>query len=160
MTIPPVPERSARFAGENGLVTPTWDAFLRGLVRSLKSLDTQLTSQDTSKASATQPFSEAAFIEFPDDKDYVFLSLGIDGTITELVTKAASGSCTATVLVRDATGAETALSGGASSVTTTEDTVGQGSSKITASDGIIIRISDNSSSEGVSVTIRGTRTLD
>ena len=150
------PDPSSRVIDDNGKITSRWYNYFQTITRLVRSFSTDDIAEEVGeRASKTQPFSDATFIEFPDDKDYVFLSLGITGTITSVEAVCASGTCTVTVLING-----TALGGDASSVTTAESIENHVSDNaLTPDDNVTIQVSDTSSVEGLSVTLRGSRTL-
>lgn len=154
MTTSP-PDPSARIVDPNGRVDPVWDRWLRSMWRQLTDATSSTGTLSSGKAAVEQPFAEGLLIEFADDKSYPFVELGFDATITEVVTKTTSGSCTVTVTINS-----TPLGGGASSATTTKSTTyHESNNALTAGDDITITVSSNSSAEGVSVTLKGTRTF-
>jgi hypothetical protein len=99
----------------------------------------------------------AGFIAAPSDKSYtIALKMAHGGTITETVTKSASGTCTATFKVNS-----TALGGTANSVSSAEDSEAHASTNtFVAGDDIVLTVSSNSSCADMSFSIKYTRTLD
>jgi hypothetical protein len=98
----------------------------------------------------------SGFIASPSDKSYtIALDMKHAGTITEVTTKSASGTCTATWKINS-----TALGGTANSVSSTESTQSHASSNaFSAGDDIVLTVSSNSSCVDMSFTIKYTRTL-
>ena len=96
------------------------------------------------------------FIASPSNKDYrICLNAAHGGTITDVTTRSASGTCTATFKINT-----TALGGTANSVSSTETTQSHASSNVfAAGDDIVITVSSNSSCADMSFTIKYTRTL-
>lgn len=96
------------------------------------------------------------FIATPSNKDYrIVLNAAHGGTITEVTTRSASGTCTATFKINT-----TALGGTANSVSSTEQSQSHASSNVfAAGDDIVITVSSNSSCADMSFTIKYTRTL-
>lgn len=150
-----VPDFSERPTAEGGLWTQRWYAWFKTVDRTIKSLSTDASGLSSGKASVSQPFAEALIIEIPQDKAYVFVNLALEGTITEVVTQTASGTCTVTV---DIDGLE--LGGPANSASTTKETQLH-SERNTIRDGstVTVTVSSNSSATDLSITLRGTRTL-
>ena len=143
-----------------GRLEPIWATYLRKLQNDVASALSALTGDDDEVAvvyaDKEQVLTLPSYIELPDDQDYLFSSLGITGTITSVVTECVSGSCTLTVLI-----GSTALGGSSNSVSTTRATEAHTSNNaIAATDDLTIRVSGNSSCEGLSVTIKGSQTLD
>lgn len=152
-----VPDPSAPFVDlKSGRLAAIWHEFLKSLVRGQDSIAASIPEVDNSKASNVQPWAEAAFIEYPAEKDYTFVALSIDGTITEVVAQSDTGTCTVTVLIDG-----TELGGDASAVTTTKTSTGHASNNtLTPGQDVVLRITSNSGAEGVAVTLRGTRNLE
>lgn len=149
------PDTSARLVDDNGRISETWVNFFKTLIRSQTSFSGSVRDLTTSKASAQQPFAEAMLIEYPEDKDYKFVALAIEGTIEEVVTETASGSCTVTVYIGDQP-----LGGSPNSANTTKQSrTHTAKNTLTTDDDVMVRITDNSTAENCSVTIRGTRSL-
>lgn len=149
------PDTSARLVDDNGRISETWVNFFKTLIRSQTSFSGSVRDLTTSKASAQQPFAEAMLIEYPEEKDYKFVGLAIDGTIEQVITETASGSCTVTVKVGNQ-----ALGGGSNTANTTRQSKAHtANNKIESNDDITITLSSNSSAEGLSITLRGTRVL-
>lgn len=98
----------------------------------------------------------SGFIASPSNKDYrIVLDIKHAGTITEVTTRSASGTCTATWKINT-----TALGGTANSVSSTETTQAHASSNtFAAGDDIVLTVSSNSSCADMSFTIKYTRTL-
>lgn len=98
----------------------------------------------------------SGFIAAPSNKDYrIVLDMKHAGTITEVTTRSASGTCTATFKINT-----TALGGTANSVSSTESTQSHSSANtIAAGDDIVLTISSNSSCADMAFTIKYTRTL-
>lgn len=98
----------------------------------------------------------SGMIKTPAAQDYrIIVKAPIGGTITETVTRAASGTCTATFKVNT-----TALGGTANSVSSSEQAQAHASSNtFAADDDIVITISSVSSCADMSFTIKFTRTL-
>lgn len=111
-----------------------------------------------SALAATDTITDAisGLIEVPDDQDYrLVVKAPFAGTITETVTRSASGTATATFKVNT-----TALGGTANSVSSTEDAQAHGSSNtFVAGDDIVLTVSSNSSCVDLSFTIKFTRAL-
>jgi hypothetical protein len=150
------PDTSARLTDENGRISETWVNFFKTLIRSQTSFSGSVTELTTSKASASQPYAEAMLIEYPENKDYVFVSLAIEGTIEEVVAKTASGACTVTVYINDQP-----LGGDSNSANTTQTSQKHTTrNELTTNDDITITISNNATAAGCSITIRGTKAYD
>lgn len=108
-------------------------------------------------ASTTQTGEQiSGFIATPLNKSYtVALKMAHAGTITEVTTKSASGTCTATWKINS-----TALGGTANSVSSSEVTQAHSSANaFVAGDDVVLTISSNSSCADMSFTIKYTRTL-
>lgn len=108
-------------------------------------------------AAASQPGEQiSGFIASPSNKSYtIALDMKHAGTITEVTTKSASGTCTATWKINS-----TALGGTANSVSSSEQTQSHASSNVfAAGDDIVLTVSSNSSCADMSFTIKYTRTL-
>lgn len=109
------------------------------------------------KASTSQTAEQiSGFIASPSNKSY---TIGLDmkhaGTITEVTTKSASGTCTATWKINT-----TALGGTANSVSSSEQSQSHSSSNaFAAGDDIVLTVSSNSACADMSFTIKYTRTL-
>lgn len=109
------------------------------------------------KAGASQTGEQiSGFIAAPANKDYrIGLDMKHAGTITEVTTRSASGTCTATWKINT-----TALGGTANSVSSSEQTQSHASSNaFSAGDDIVLTVSSNSSCADMSFTIKYTRTL-
>lgn len=98
----------------------------------------------------------SGFIASPSNKSYtICLDMKHAGTITEVTTKSASGTCTATWKVNS-----TALGGSANSVSSSETTQSHSSTNtFAAGDDVVLTVSSNSSCADMSFTIKYTRTL-
>lgn len=98
----------------------------------------------------------SGFIGSPSNKDYqIVVNAAHGGTITDVTTRSASGTCTATFKINT-----TALGGTANSVSSTEQTQSHASANVfAAGDDIVITVSSNSSCADMSFTIKYTRTL-
>lgn len=98
----------------------------------------------------------SGFIASPSNKDYrIALDMKHGGTITEVTTRSASGTCTATWKINT-----TALGGTANSVSSSEQTQTHSSSNVfAAGDDIVLTVSSNSSCADMSFTIKYTRAL-
>lgn len=108
-------------------------------------------------ASTTQTGEQiSGFIASPSNKSYtIALDMKHAGTITEVTTKSASGTCTATWKINS-----TALGGTANSVSSTETTQSHASANVfAAGDDVVLTVSSNSSCADMSFTIKYTRTL-
>jgi len=150
-----LPDNSAALVDKSGRLVPVWRRFFEAFGKSLTDLDDSASGLSSSKAAASQPFSESLLIEVPSDKDYTFLSLAINGDITSVVTQCASGTCTATVKIN-----ELALGGTANSVSTTKVTQEHSvRNSIRDGDSVTVTISATASATDVSITLRGTQTL-
>lgn len=150
-----LPDASSLVVDENRRLTTPWRDALASVMRQLTSINSSLTDVDGSKASTDQTYAESAYIEYPTDKDYQFVAMGFDGTIEEVVTETESGTCTVTVLINDV-----ALGDGSNAASTTRDTVAHTSANTLADgDDVTIQVSSNSAAVGLSVTLRGSRTL-
>lgn len=111
----------------------------------------------TGLASTSQTAEQiSGFIASPSDKSYtIALNMAHGGTITNVTTKSASGTCTATWKVNS-----TALGGTANSVSSTEQSQAHSSSNtFVAGDDIVLTVSSNASCADMSFTIKYTRTL-
>lgn len=154
MTTTP-PDPSSRVVDTSGRIDPVWDRFFRSIHRLATDLTTTSGTLTSGKAAATQDWADATIIEAPEDKAYTFAAVGFDGEITEVITQTTAGSCTVTVAI-----AGNDLSGDANSATTTRETTYHDSNNaLTDGDDITITVSSTSGAEGLSVTLRGTRTL-
>ncbi len=98
----------------------------------------------------------SGFIASPSDKSYtIALNMAHGGTITNVTTKSASGTCTATWKVNS-----TALGGTANSVSSSEQSQSHSSTNtFVAGDDIVLTVSSNSACADMSFTIKYTRTL-
>lgn len=94
-------------------------------------------------------------LESPADGDYrIVVNVPYGGTITDVTTRSASGTCTLTTKINT-----TALGGTANSVSSSESTQSHSSSNVfAAGDDIVITVSSNSSCSKASVLIKFTRT--
>ena len=108
-------------------------------------------------AAASQTTEQiSGFIANPANKDYrLVVKAAHGGTITEVTTRSASGTCTATFKVNS-----TALGGTANSVSSSEQSQSHASTNtFAADDDIVLTISSNSTCTDMSFTIKYTRTL-
>lgn len=98
----------------------------------------------------------SGLIVTPSNGDYrIVVKAPHGGTITEVTTISASGTCTLTVKINT-----TALSGTANSVSSTEQSQTHSSANIfSAGDDIVLTVSSNSSCSKMTFTIKYTRTL-
>jgi fructose-specific component phosphotransferase system IIB-like protein len=130
-------------------VTATELGYVSGVTSAIQ---TQLNA----KAATSQTLGISAFIETPDNKDYTLLiKAPFGGTITEVTTRSASGTCTATVKINT-----TALGGTANSVSSTEQSQSHASANVfVAGDDIVVTVSSNSTCADMRITIQYTRTL-
>ncbi len=155
-----VPDASQRLLmQESGRATDVWYSFFQRVGRFIADLQSTQSSLSDNKAAKEQSFAEVILIEAAQDKDYDFVGLQLNGTITSVITKTSSGTCTVTVKIN---GVE--LSGSANSASTTKETqqhdADSGQNQITDEDELTVTISSNSSALDVSIAIRGTKTLD
>lgn len=109
-----------------------------------------------SKAGLPQVASGHWLIEVADNKTYVIIIKAAQAfTITEVTTKAVTGTCTLTVTINGV-----ALGGSANSVSTSEQSQAHSSAnEVAAGDTVAIVVSSNSGCEGISVSIAGTTAL-
>jgi hypothetical protein len=147
-------DRLPYFTGSGTASLATFTAAGRALVD-----DADAAAQRTtlSAAAASQTGEQiSGFIASPSNKDYrIVVDMKHGGTITEVTTRSASGTCTATWKINT-----TALGGTANSVSSTETTQSHSSSNvIAAGDDIVLTVSSNSSCADMSFTIKYTRTL-
>lgn len=114
------------------------------------------TTLGLSLSAITYTDAMAWLIPSPTDSDYrVVVKIPFGGTITEVVTRSTSGTCTLTVKVNT-----TALGGTANSVSTSEQAQAHASTNtFAADDDIVLTVSSNSSCLKMSVTIKYTRAL-
>ena len=98
----------------------------------------------------------AWLIEYPDDKDYlVLLNWPYGVTIDSITTKCVSGTCTVTGKING-----TPLGGASNSASTSEQVqTHETANVIQPGDDFVLTVSSNSSCEGLSVTVAGTRVL-
>ena len=122
-----------------------------------------VTGTDTARAVTPAGVAAKTFVDAmawlipaPADGDYrVVVKVPFGGTITEVVTRSTSGTCTLTVKVNT-----TALGGTANSVSTSEQAQAHASTNTFATDDdIVLTVSSNSSCLKMSVTIKYTRAL-
>ena len=122
-----------------------------------------ITGTDTARAVTPAGVAAKTFVDAmawlipaPADGDYrVVVKVPFGGTITEVVTRSTSGTCTLTVKVNT-----TALGGTANSVSTSEQAQAHASTNTFATDDdIVLTVSSNSSCLKMSVTIKYTRAL-
>lgn len=109
------------------------------------------------KAGTSQTAEQiSGFIASPSDKTYkLAVKMAHAGTITEVTTISASGTCTATFKINS-----TALGGTANSVSSSETSQAHASNNaFSAGDDIVLTVSSNSSCADMSFTIKYTRTL-
>lgn len=95
-------------------------------------------------------------IEFPDEKTYrLIINVPYGFTIDSVSTVSDTGTCTATVKING-----TPLGGTANSVSTSLDVQTHESANVVeVGDTVSLEITSNSSCEGMTITIAGTRTL-
>lgn len=149
-----IPDPSARMTTDAGHVDPTWFQFFKTLARGTNATTGGGTTDDDA-ASRTQEFTEAAYIEFPANKEYVFVSNSIDGTIDAVICQTQSGNCTVTVKINGV-----ALGGGSTVANANKRATGHSSqNELTRTDDISIQVANVNNAEGLSVTIRGTQEL-
>lgn len=108
------------------------------------------------QAASTITDAISGMILVPANKDYrLVVKVPFAGTITETVTRSASGTCTATFKVNT-----TALGGTANSVSSTEQAQAHASSNtFAADDDLVLTVSSNSACADMSFTIKFTRAL-
>jgi hypothetical protein len=120
--------------------------------------DADASAQRTTLSAAARSQTDfiSGMIKTPAAQDYrIIVKAPIAGTITETVTRSASGTCTATFKVNT-----TALGGTANSVSSSEQAQSHASSNTFAvDDDIVITISSVSSCADMSFTIKYTRTF-
>jgi hypothetical protein len=124
----------------------------------LDQLAARLTDLGASAGASTTQADEciAGFIASPSDKNYkIVVKSPHGGTITEVTTISASGTCTATVKINS-----TALGGTANAVSSAEQSQAHASANVfAAGDDIVLTISANASCADLSFSIKYTRTL-
>ena len=121
-----------------------------------------VTGTDTARAVTPAGVAAKTFVDAmvfiipaPADGDYRVLKLPFPGTITEVATRSASGTCTLTTKVNS-----TALGGSANSVSSSEQAQAHASTNtFIADDDIVFTVSSNSSCLKMSVTVKFTRVL-
>lgn len=96
------------------------------------------------------------FIPFPSNKDYrLVLKAAVERTITEVVTRSVSGTCTATVKIDT-----TALGGTANSVSSSEQSQAHSTSNTWAvGQDLVLTVSSNSACTDMSLTVKTRRVL-
>ena len=153
-----LPDASSSVTDSNGRLTTVWREALSTLFRGLAKLEDVGADEINldALASTSQTFAEPAFIEFPDDKDYLFAAMGFDGAITQVVAECESGTCDLTVLIDDQAINEEVI--GISSTRTTLDYASNNT--LSVGSDVTLRISNNAAATSVSITLIGTRTLD
>jgi hypothetical protein len=147
-------DRLPYFTGSGTASLATFTAAGRALVD-----DADAAAQRTTLAAAAASQTAeciSGFITSPSNKDYrLVVKIPHAGTITETVTRSASGTCTATFKVNT-----TALGGTANSVSSSEQAQSHsGTNTFVADDDIVLTVSSNSSCADMSFTIKYTRTL-
>lgn len=153
-----VPDASVPISVGDGRPSQAWYAILSRLVGVFNRVNVDVNNPGSgllSRAAKTQSDFQAVYIEFADDKEYPFVDWAWDFEIEEVSTVAQSGTCTVTIEING-----TPLGGSANSASTTPDTEVHSSDNVVEDgDTVAIVVSSNSSCEGLSVTLRGTRTL-
>jgi len=154
MTAQP-PDPSSRVIDPAGRIDPVWNRFFRQLWRQGKDLVSDAAGLETAKASVSQPWAASILIEVPTDKTYSFPRAGLEGTIDEITVVTTAGTCTVTLSIGgfDVGGGLAASTTQATYVYVTDNTLGN-------EDDIALTISSASSPENLSVTLRGTRTME
>lgn len=151
----PLPDQRARFINPDGTPTPE---FFKWLLAADASVKATIDFIDTPVADPTFELIEefSVFIAFPANKDYRLQLKATEArTITEVVTRSASGTCTATVKVDS-----TALGGSANSVSSSEQSQAHSSSNTWGvGQDIVLTVSSNSSCVDMVLTFKTTRTI-
>jgi hypothetical protein len=131
--------------------TSSWYRIFQRLIAAFN----QTAADTAGKSAKEQAWQDAVLIEFADNKTYRFVSWAFPWTITSVVTRSLSGTCTLTVAING-----TPLGGSANSVSASEETQAHSSANaVAAGDDIELTVSANAGAEGVSVTLKGTRAL-
>lgn len=117
---------------------------------------TTITNALAAKAAKTQAIGLMAFIETPENKAYTLvLKAPYPFTITEVVTKTASGTCTVTGAIDGVS-----LGGAANSASSTEQTQTKSTANsVAAGQDVAITVSANASAADLRVAVNGTRVL-
>jgi len=146
-----VPLPSEALVGEANKPAASWYRVFQRLIGAFN----DAVADAAGKAVKGQAWQEAFLIEFAENKDYDFIDFAYGFTIASVVTQSKAGTCTATVKINT-----TALGGSANSVSTSEQTQAHSSANVLAAgDNLRLTISSNAGAEGVSITVKGTRTL-
>ena len=150
-----LPDASSSVTDSNGRLTTVWREALSTLFRGLAQLERADEVNLKFLAAKAQTFAEPAFIEFPDNKDYLFAAMGFDGAITQVVAECESGTCDLTVLIGDQEINEEVIS--ISDTRTTSEYASNNT--LSVGSDVTLRISNNAAATSVSITLIGTRTL-
>lgn len=150
-----LPEVNARWYTIEGRPTPEIYQYLKEVDRVFRVV---IDIVDTPEVPVEIEYVDAisGMVAFPSNKDYrLVVKIPFGCTITETVTRSASGTCTATFKINT-----TALGGTANSVSSTEQSQAHSSANVVAAgDDIVMTISSNSACVDLSFTIKTTRTL-
>lgn len=139
-----------QIAGERGQVSGEMHRWMERQTREAAALE-------TGKAAKTQTWEQSFFIPNPVAKDYrLVVKARVARTITNVVAKTASGTCSLTVKIDS-----TALGGGSAiSVTSTEsDTAYTTNNNLSIEQDIVFTVGSVSSPLDLSITLSGTLTL-
>jgi hypothetical protein len=147
-----LPPPNHAVARADGTIDPDWFRWFKLLDAVARAINADLAGVPTK--SQTEYIS--GIIKSPLDQDYrLVVKIPHGGTITGTTTRSTSGTCTATFKVNT-----TALGGTANSVSTSEQSSAHSSSNVfAADDDIVLTVSSNSSCQGMSFTIKYTKTL-
>lgn len=148
-------EVNARWFTPEGRPTPEYYQYLKENDRIIRLV---VDFVDTPEVPIEIEYVDAisGMVGYPSDKDYrLVVKIPFGCTITEVTTRSASGTCTATFKINT-----TALGGTANSVSSTEQSQAHSSANVVAAgDDIVMTISSNSLCVDLSFTIKTTRTL-
>jgi hypothetical protein len=148
----PLPDANAEMVGKDGRPTQVWYKHQRAIAEKLFGAEKGLGEQAQTFAVEFGSW----VIEFPDEKTYrLIINAPYGFTIDSVSTVSDTGTCTATVKING-----TPLGGTANSVSTSLNVQTHESANVVeVGDTVSLEITSNSSCEGMTITIAGTRTL-
>lgn len=159
-----VPTGSQSILSRDGTVNPAWYTLFQRLAGLSNTISDAVGATSSLSGqvgalvipSATQDFAEHVTIDYADDRAYpVVQHSECAWTISTVVTKCSTGTCTVTI---DIDGVP--LGGGSSSTSSAEVSVShEAGNEVAVGSTITVTISSNASAESVAVSIVGTRVL-
>ncbi len=148
----PLPDANAEMVGKDGRPTQVWYKHQRAISEKLFGAETGLGEQAQTFAVEFGSW----VIEFPDEKTYrLIINAPYGFTIDSVSTVSDTGTCTATVQING-----TPLGGTANSVSTSmQEQTHTSANVVEEGNAVSVEVTSNSSCEGMTITISGTRTL-